>query len=428
MKAQKRVLSKKFQALLSLMLCLTLLGVPSVPAQAALEGVSDAYNGALNGVENLFKESKLKSLRDEAVEKYGLRVSPYLLSSFELSNNIFLSPNVHSDGTIWTFTPGVKMTHTGDYGQAGIQYEAPFHYFTKYGDQNEQDQNFLAFGDFYLNEYLELHISNDLRQEGATSGGPELDPVNYLENTFDVNVIYINDRISAMTGYQNYQREFAGDLFGRYDYSEDKFYTEGGYEIRSDLKATVGYNLAYVNYENDPTRYAYYWELPVGLEGVLPVADINYRVKVGPHVRSQENDARNDFWAFIGSVSVSKQLTAKTSLEIGFDRKPYESTFDNVPIFDQKTFYGTVQHYFTDKVRGRFDIFHVNRDWEQIVTVGSRTAKRDDELLGFGFGVDYAARKWLIFNVGYRFERRNSNYPDFDYTDNRLKVGVTIPV
>jgi len=388
----------------------------------------------LDRIEDLAKESGLQGLRQQALQNYGILINPYFKAAFDFTSNVFKAPNERREDVLWTFTPGVNATYTQEYGQVGLSYEANFRYFTKHGDQNEQDQSFSAFADIHPMENLTLRASEEMVQMGATAGAPGVEPLNFLDNTVNAGMLYQWGELTGEFNYQNFVREYAGDLFDRFSYSENQYTLRSHYQINEDMKATFGYILGFVNYDEDVnggnvyhSRDATYNEFPVGVEGVLPWGDIFYAGTVSIYLRHQEAKGLNDFWAFMGQALLRKQIGC-TSLEAGFLRRPVEATFDVVPIYDEKMFYINAVQQLRKNLRARMDISFSNRDYEDIGTVGNVVAKRDDNVFSYGLGIDYAARKWLIMNLDYRVERRNSNISDFDYTENRLTLGMTIPV
>lgn len=396
-------------------------------AFAGMEKISDGYNGMLDWIECSLKSSGLQNLRAQALRKYGLLINPYFKSSFDYTSNVFKAPEKRHEATIWKFTPGVNMTHTSKYAQVGVSYEADFNYFTKFGSQNEQDQRFSAFADIHPTDNLTITASEEFVQEGATAGDAANEPLNFFDNTVRAGISYKWGSLTGELGYQNFSREYAGDIFDRYSYIENKYNFLSHYQINECTKVYSGYELGFIDYDESGFRNATTHEFPVGVQGML-IGDVAYSGRVGVHIRNQEAENFNDWWGFVGNLALRKKLTEKTTAEIGFMRRPVEATFDVVPIYDEKMFYGNATYQLKPNVRGRTRISYSNRDFEDLATVGNVVAKRDDDVFGIGVGVDYAARKWLIFNIDYSFERRNSNISDFDMTENRLSLGMTLPV
>lgn len=383
---------------------------------------------ALDDLGQMIQNSPLHTLRVQALKNYGLMINPYFKAGFDLTNNVFGAPEKRHMATIWTFTPGINITHTGGYGQMGLSYEAPFRYFTKFGMQNEQDQNFSAFVDLHPTEDLRVQVTEDMAQVGATAGAPGIEPLNYLDNTVTTTVTYDMDAYTAEAGYENFMREYAGVLSDGFSYSDNNLHVKGYYHL-SDEKTVVfgGYQLGFIHYDENSTRNAVYHEFPVGFRTVLPM-DIFLSATVAVHIRNQEAENRNDWWAFIGDVRLQKELTKRTSIETGFMRRPVEATFATTEIYDEKTIFANLLHKFSSRFRGRADISWANRDFESRATVGAVTVKRTDHVVNMGVGLDYALRKWLVLNMDYRYSRKNSNLSDFDATENRFSLGMTMPV
>ncbi len=410
----------------------------AVPAFAGgLEGSEEAnaegqrfYDNWLDGLEDWVKDSPFKHLKLQALKKYGILVNPYFKAAFEYTSNTFGSPDpTHSSG-IWKFTPGVNITHRGDYGVSGISYEAPFIYFPRFEMQHTQDQNFSAFIDYNVNDRLEVQLSQDIVQQGATGGDPQLKPLEIMDSTSSAVVLYkISDTLLGEGGYTFFNREYGGEVFDRFSYHEQSAYVRSHYQINETTKIWSGLEFGGPDYNEDTSRNAFYWEIPVGIEGTVDVlGGIYYSGRLGFHRRNQELHDRNDFWGILGSLDLRKQWNEKTSTSVGFVRSIQEATFATAPYSDDKTFYANATHIITKRLRGRMNLSYTNRDFEERATIGLVTAKRDDDVFGFGLGFDYAVRRWMVLNLDYKLDRADSNFSDFDSTENRLVVGMTIPV
>jgi len=367
-------------------------------------------------------------LKSQAARKYGLIVSPYFKTGWELTSNTFKSPNPERQDVLWTFAPGVNITHRGDYGEVGLNYEAQFRYFTRHGKQNEQDNGFSVYGDFYPVERLNVKVSESLQQQGSTAGARGVEPLDSFDNTVTASVIYeVTDQVDNELGYRNFMREYDGKNFDTFSYMENEYFDEVFYQLNENHRLYTGYHLGLVDYDKTNSRNAYYHVFPVGSQGNLPYG-IEYKAEMAAYVRNQQADDRNDFFMLIGSVDLKKQLTERTAIGAGFLRRPVESTFAGTEVFDEKTFYGNLTHRLSQKVRARMDISTSGRDFDSRATVGAVTVKRKDQVFSFGLGMDYAVRRWLVVNADYRVERRNSNLSPFDYTDNRFVLGATVPI
>ena len=65
-------------------------------------------------------------------------------------------------------------------------------------------------------------------------------------------------------------------------------------------------------------------------------------------------------------------------------------------------------------------------DYPDQTTVGDETATRLDWIYAAGLGARYEFRRWLSVEVGYAFRMRDSNFSDFDYTENRVLASIQL--
>ena len=89
---------------------------------------------------------------------------------------------------------------------------------------------------------------------------------------------------------------------------------------------------------------------------------------------------------------------------------------------------GSGSYVFNSKFRGRTGASFARREFENPATIGAIVSERRD-ILGTAFvGLDYIFRPWLIVNLDYKYERSNSNNSNFDYTNNIVALGMTMPL
>ncbi|HTL47583.1 MAG TPA: outer membrane beta-barrel protein [Verrucomicrobiae bacterium] len=383
----------------------------------------------LDRIDDFMNEGPIARIKSQLQRNYGLMINPYFKTGFEYTSNVFKIPRgPRTQDELWTFSPGFNATHTSKYGEIGLNYEAQLRYFTRQEKQNQQDQSFGVYANLFPADGFNLKLSEELVQQGSTAGAPGVEPLDSSDNTVRASLIYdVDENLTGELGYKNFSRHYAGDTFESFSYYENEYFVEGQYKVAENHTVIAGYHLGTIDYIETSSRNAIYHQFPVGMRGMLPYG-VEYDATVAAYVRNQEASARNDFFWFTGSIDLKKKITEKTSVGAGFIRRPVESTYDNAEVSDDKTFYANLTHRFTPRVRGRFDISHTNRDFENSATIGGVTVKRDDDLFALGVGLDYALRKWMIVNVDYRVERRDSNLSTFDYTENRLLVGATVPL
>ena len=63
-------------------------------------------------------------------------------------------------------------------------------------------------------------------------------------------------------------------------------------------------------------------------------------------------------------------------------------------------------------------------EYPEDVLLGAGSADRTDTFFEAGISLKYQMRRWLAFELGYNYLVNNSNFDEFDYTDNRVKASV----
>ena len=177
---QARMFSRVFFALLGAFIYL------SAPADLPVF----AAGSFLDPVDEFMDEGSFAKWKAELEKKYGLSINPYIKSGFEFTTNTFKSPYPTRHDGLWNITPGINATLTQKWGEAGLSYELPLRYFSRYSDQNELDQSFSTYVSLYPTEKLNIQLSEELAQQGGTAGAPAVKPLNSRDNTLKGSVIY----------------------------------------------------------------------------------------------------------------------------------------------------------------------------------------------------------------------------------------------
>lgn len=435
---------------INLVMALVFCAVPFVPASYASDGVASSAagfaDGVLDGIENLVKQSGLVDWKYKIKEKYKLLVKPFLKTGYEYSSNVFKANSVNSAGdNIWTVTPGVQFQYKGDQATIGGAYEAPFRWHAGYSEQNTQNQRLMLYTNLEPSDDVYINIGERLASEESISGSSTSEPVAFLDNTINVALGYKPDEnYTYELGYELFDRNFRSNSAGIYSYSVNKF-SPRIYRKLEKGKVYTGVDVGIVNFNKIDNRDTTYTEIPVGYQGQIPFWGLIADAKVGYHNRNLQNHTgRNDWRNIVTNLALQKRLNNdKTVVSAGFTRQPVESSFATATTYDEKSFFGSVKHLITPKLRGRASVRFANEDYYDGVAQGTRLAvagtsviivvpgniiKRDDDVFSYNLGFDYNVRKWLILHGDYQYTRRDSNVSALDYVDNTLSLSSTIPL
>lgn len=438
----------------SVFLGLVLLTLTSLKADLALA----------NGFEDFFRTVTLADVREVWKKTKGFTINPYMKAGFDWSSNVFKASDQifranptstdgvttkHSD-SIWTIRPGVSADYQGDHFRVGGSYEAAFKYFNRFSEQNTQDQQFMTYAQWRPTESTYLQIREDFKQVGETAGSPVFEPTNVRDNFVDVTTgIKLDSGQTLELLYHNYDHNFQETLAKRYSYNENRYGLRGYQAVSDSIEIFSGMDIGTVGFEDYTSRNTVYWEIPVGLRGEF-LWDWQGVAYLAPHHRNLESSNQNDLTQLNSKVALQRnfdflgdrdRLHNPTSVEFGFIRRAVEGTFSTATTYDEKMFYSSLKHLFTEKIRGRFSIYAGNQDYEERVLTGSRVVvggavfsttpdqiKRSDDLIGTTIGVDYDLGAHLKLHLDYNYSRRESNMSGIDFADNTISLKTTIPL
>lgn len=437
-----RYFFKQKNPFLIFLLALSLCFVSNGPVLGSVEGVRQWKDSFLDGIENFVISTGIVDVKRKAMKDLGLLVKPFFKTRYTLTSNVFHAPDTDSDLTdnSFSFTPGLQVIYKTPLGVIGAAYEATFDYFLQFEKQNMQKQSFLIYANLFPSEQTYFRVSERLDDNESVAGSSAFKPIEYLDNVVNVVGGYVWGDWTFELGFENANRNFRNVVADRFDMNETKFDYRIYKVIADNLRAYSGVRVGLVDFPRISTRDTVYFEIPLGIEGTLP-GGVLANMSVGVHRRNLGDVDRNDVTQVVTNISLRKRFNQeRTQVELGFLRRPVESTFATATIYDEKLWYGNVKHLVTPKLRARLSAYLGNRDFEERVFTGTRVVvggrvfvlspnvvKRDDDIFGMDLGFDYHVRKWLIFHIDYQYSRRNSNISALDYTENVFSLGSTMP-
>ncbi len=71
------------------------------------------------------------------------------------------------------------------------------------------------------------------------------------------------------------------------------------------------------------------------------------------------------------------------------------------------------------------DLNYTREAYQGDITSNGETGERTDDNYGARVGLGYLFRPWLNFGLGYIYLDRNSNFDNFDYTNNTVYLTIT---
>ncbi len=131
------------------------------------------------------------------------------------------------------------------------------------------------------------------------------------------------------------------------------------------------------------------------------------------------NAASTDYDGLALDLQTTYRFREKAELVLDFYRKNEET--DSSVALDKEVMgarLGYVQEY-TDKITGKFDIVYEDADYRQLIE-----QDRDDVRFVLRPAVQYLFRKWLMGELAYSYDQRDSTDNLFDYQTNTFMVNL----
>ena len=147
------------------------------------------------------------------------------------------------------------------------------------------------------------------------------------------------------------------------------------------------------------------------------------RLKAGYQKKNYDDDRADNFnsnpdgFAFEGEVDY--QFTVKTDVALKVSHKIEETDSSvalNKKVLAASLFYN---QQFSERWKGVCYIGFENADYDQVIA-----AERDEDRFVFRPGIEYFFRDWLMGELTYTYDTRNSTDDFFDYNTNRVMVSL----
>lgn len=352
----------------------------------------------------------------------SLKFHPFLRKSVQYDNNILLEPDDRRGDVIYNITPGAIVELPIQKHQIAVGYEADFEIFSKsrHKRQNDVNQNFFVLGDFHFADAY-INILENFSETSSRAGTTFSDRIPRYDQSINPKVGYKWKRVTFEQAYRHYLRDFRQDSFSNFDFEVHEWTSTIFYDLFARLKALIDYQHAQIAYKENRSRRGFVNQARIGLDGE---AFRNFKVqfRIGPQIRNYGSSSEHDFRSFVVLTRAEYQLRQNLKLTGRFSREPVEATFGQVNYYTEHYFSGGFEYEFVP----RWTLYHetglFKHHYAERETVDNQTGFRRDGHLAVETGLKYVFRPWWQFGLRYEFLGRDSNFPGFDYADNRVTL------
>ena len=248
------------------------------------------------------------------------------------------------------------------------------------------------------------------------------------ENTLDAGVDYtVRERYTFDVNFRWFMVDYKDDpSFNQFD--RDDYTIAGTLFYRLFSKTSLLGELDYTQVRYDEPAVAADrdsdgWRFWLGVKGDL-TSKTTLLIKLGWEWKDYENPAREDWNGLIAELNVVWKYREPSEVRLFGGRANVESLFEGTNYY--VTTYGgaEVRHFLSERLILRVRGLGGVNEYPEDVLLGADSADRTDTFFEAGISLKYQMRRWLAFELGYNYLVNNSNFNEFDYTDNRVKASV----
>lgn len=367
----------------------------------------------------------------QGLELGPFRILPSLGLSLEYDDNIQLTPDNEIDDFIFHIIPGIVIELPSRKYAVRLGYQADILRYMDNTDLDTIHHAVLADARVALTVGLGLRLTDRFIITDDFSGFPVPEVTQReerWENTLDAGVDYsVRERYTFDVNFRwfmvDYKEDPSFDQFDRDDYT-----IAGTFFYRLFSKTSLLGEVDYTQVRYDEPAVARDrdsdgWRFWLGVKGdITPKTTI--LLKVGWEWKDYENPAREDWDGLVAEANVIWKYREPSEIRVFGGRANVESLFEGTNYY--VTTYGgaEVRHFLSERLVLRVRGLGGVNEYPEDVLLGASSADRTDTFFEAGISLKYQMRRWLAFELGYNFLVNNSNFDEFDYTDNRIKASV----
>jgi len=300
---------------------------------------------------------------------------------------------------------------------------ADFKYYTEDSDLNDTD--WVAEGLFRYNMRggLSLQVI-DRYTEAEDKFGTETTTRESIRPRFNTNFFMgtadwtMTEKLRFQVDYTNFDVSYEENLEDYKDRTDNGVAAYGYYNFSEKTSFFLQYEYIDVEYdeavENDSEQDFYYGGIKWDTTEKLALL-----FKVGYQEREFDLEERGGYDGLALDLQITYRYSEKTSMNLSLYRTNEET--DSVVATD-RTVWGASLGYnqkFTEKITGSFDFAFEDADYSQLIA-----EDRDEQTYFMRPAVQYLFKEWLRAELAYEYETVDSTQDFFEYTTNRVMLGV----
>ncbi len=362
-----------------------------------------------------------------------LRIHPFVELSGEWDDNIALAPRDEQEDFIWIVSPGIFVELPARPFGVRLGYRADILNYTKNDQLNATHHTLDGEARVNFAGGLSLYATDVYKRTTDFVGFPVPDLTQRIprdENTLKAGAEYtLRERIGLAFDYNYYWVKYKDNPFFDRELDRKDQLLAGTLFFRVLPKTSIlgEYDYQWIRYDQRAVaqdRDSNSNKFKVGLKGDL-TEKTTLLGKVGWEFKDYKSPARRDWDGLIVELEAIYKYQEASQIRLYGGRANFESLFEGNNFYVGT--YGGVE--ISHQLRPRLILVLTGlvgtNDYPEQTTIGTETKKRFDRFYEAGVALRYQIRPWLAVQASYDHLVRDSNFNDFDYTNNRVRGTIS---
>ncbi len=237
----------------------------------------------------------------------------------------------------------------------------------------------------------------------------------YQDNLFNLMAYYEADKFRLRADYSNYDLDFDETINNYRDRNDNSYALYFFFRLSQKSSVFLEYEFSDIDYDTkhewDSTEDRYYagyeWNVTEKTSGSFKVGYIQ-----------KDFDSGEDAGDLSLEIQMRHDFTPKRSMELTGFRRYQEAIMLNSHAFLTNGINLALLQRFTEKWTGSLKGAYAWDEYEGQITYAGKTDERSDTFFSISPAIRFNPRDWLIFDLGYMYRQRNSNFEPFEYKTN----------
>ncbi len=389
--------------------------------------------------------------------KKGGTLHPFLLFEHQYTDNLYNTNTNEDEDFITTVSPGLWVALPGNReklleiglstsspgglnlsrikpegtrrAQGYLLYAPEFVVYSNNSEHNATNHRAEGMFQYNFNMGLSIDLIDQFNQRSEVNdNGIEKGINEYRDNLLDYIMIYdTSEKFRLRFDYSNYDLNYDDTINNYMDRNDNSISAYVFYRVKPKTSVFVEYEFSDISFDTNSDSDSVENRFYVGVEWDA-TAKTRGRVKVGYIDKDFDSSGVDDQDGFSFEIQSQHNFTPKRALRVTGFRRFNESSMINASTYLTTGISTAWLQRFTEKWSGTLALGFSNDQYREETTFNGITDERDDDLFTFSPAVRYDFRKWMSFDLGYVFARRNSNFSFFEYDNNTLFFRIDLSI